>query len=251
MKEIITIINQKGGVGKSTTAQNIGAGLKLLHRKKVLFIDLDAQGNLSYSLGAKKHQNSFDVITGNCTAKEAIQELPQGDLITSDAKLSYIETYLKDTGKEFKLKEALTPIKDFYDYIIIDTPPSLGVLSVNALTASNRVIIPSQADIFSLQGIGQLANTIDAVKKYCNPDIEIKGLVLTRYNARSVLSRDLANMLDATAKQLKTKLFKTSIREGIAIKEAQANRENLFVYAPKSNPAIDYKNLIKEVLKNE
>lgn len=249
MKEVITVINQKGGVGKSTTVQNIGTGLKHLHKKKVLFIDLDAQGNLSYSLGANmQHLNSFDVITGSCNTKEAIQKTPQGDLICSSPSLSNADSHLKDTGKEFKLREAIETIKNEYDYILIDTPPSLGVLSVNALTASDSVIIPSQADIFSLQGIGQLSNTIEVVKKYCNPSLTIKGLVLTRYSSRSVLSRDIASMLDATAKQLNTKLFKTTIREGIAIKEAQANKENLFTYAPKSNPTTDYKNLVKEVM---
>ena len=249
MREVITVINQKGGVGKGTTAQNIGTGLKHLHKKKVLFIDLDAQGNLSYSLGANmQHLNSFDVITNSCDIKEAIQKTPQGDLICNSPNLSNADAHLKDTGKEFKLREALEPIRNEYDYIIIDTPPSLGILSINALTASDSVIIPSQADIFSLQGIGQLANTIEVVKKYCNPNLTIKGLVLTRYSSRSVLSRDIANMLDATAKQLNTKLFSTTIREGIAIKEAQANKENLYTYAPKSNPAIDYKNLVKEVI---
>lgn len=252
MKEIITVINQKGGVGKSTTAQNIGAGIKQLHKKRVLFIDLDAQGNLSYSLGANPNSlSAIDVLLGNCEIKEAIQETPQGDLIRSNTDLSNIETYLKNTGKEYKLKEALETVLSDYDYIIIDTPPSLGLLSVNALTASTGVIIPSQADIFSLQGIGQLAKTIEAVKKYCNPTLFIKGIVLTRYSARSVLSRDIAEMLETTAKQLQTKLYKTTIREGIAIKESQINVMSIFEYAPKSNPAIDYKHLIREVLKDE
>lgn len=252
MKEIITVINQKGGVGKSTTAQNIGAGLHQLHKKRVLFIDLDAQGNLSYSLGANQEAYSaIDVLMDNCEIEKAIQKTPQGDLIRSNADLSNIETLLKNTGKEYKLKEVLEPVLNNYDYIIIDTPPSLGLLSVNALTASTGVIIPSQADIFSLQGIGQLTKTIEAVKKYCNPNLKIKGIVLTRYSSRSVLSRDIAEMLEATAKQLNTKLYKTNIREGIAIKESQINLTSIFSYAPKSNPAIDYKNLIKEVLKDE
>ena len=249
MREIIAGRNQKGGVGKSTTAQAIGQGLNELHNKKVLFIDLDAQGNLSYSLNAQQSPlNVMEVLTGKADIKEAIQKTPQGDILASNIQLSGADLFLTEMGKEYKLKEAIEPIKNNYDYIIIDTPPALGILTVNALTACTGVIIPAQADIYSLQGIGQLNNTMEAVKKYCNPSLKLKGIVLTRYSKRAVLSRDVAETLENTAKQLKTKLYKTAIREAIAVKEAQANKVSIFAYAPKSNASIDYANLIKEVI---
>ena len=248
MKEVIAVINQKGGVAKSTTAQAIGQGLNYLHKQKVLLIDLDAQGNLSYSMGAKQGLTIYDVILGEVDIKEAIQHTPVGDIIPASPKLSGIDLALVETGKEYKLKEALATILKDYDYIILDTPPALGILTVNALTCSTGVIIPAQADFYSLQGIGQLSSTLKAVKNYCNKDLLIKGIVLTRYNKRAVLSRDVAELLENTAKQLETKLYKTPIRECIAVKEAQATKETLFSYAPKSNATTDYKNLIKEVL---
>lgn len=247
--KILTVMNQKGGVGKSTTVQNIGAGLTYLHKKKVLFIDLDAQGNLTYGLGGNQEGYTIlDVLINKCSIDEAIQSTPQGDLICSHSHLSVIDTILEGNNKEYALKEAIKPILSKYDYILIDTPPSLSLLSVNALISSDSVIIPSQADIYSLQGIGQLAETIKAIKDTCNPKLEVKGIVLTRYNSRSLLTKNISNMLEDTAKSINTKLFTTPIREGIAVKEAQAMRKNLFEYAPKSNPAVDYKNLIKEVL---
>lgn len=248
-KEVIAVINQKGGVGKSTTAQAIGQGL-ILKGFKVLFVDLDAQGNLSYSLNALQGGlNVLDILTHKADTKDAIQKTPEGDIIATSPQLSGADMLLTETGKEYKLKEALTPIMKDYDYIIIDTPPALSILTINALTVCTGAIIPAQADIYSLQGIGQLNQTINAVKNYCNKDLTLKGIVLTRYSKRAVLSRDVAEMLQDTAKQLKTKVYKTAIRECIAIKEAQATKQSIFAYAPKSNASIDYKNLIEEVIK--
>lgn len=252
MAEIIAVINQKGGVGKSTTAQAIGQGLKELHNKRVLFVDLDAQGNLSYSLDAQQNKLTvLDLLTGKEEIKNVIHQSTQGDIVPSNIQLSGADLLLTEMGKEYKLKEALEPILKDYDYIIIDTPPALGILTVNALTASTSVIIPAQADIYSLQGIAQLNSTIQAVKKYCNKDLKLKGIVLTRYNKRAVLSRDVADLIDETAKTLNTKLYKTQIREAIAVKEAQIQKQSIFAYAPKSNATIDYMNLIDEVIEND
>lgn len=252
MKEIIAVINQKGGVGKSTTAQAIGQGLKELYNKKVLFVDLDAQGNLSYSLDAPQSNLSvLDILTGKADAKDVIYHSAQGDILPSNIQLSGADLLLTEMGKEYKLKESLEPIQKDYDYIIIDTPPALGILTVNALTASTGVIIPAQADIYSLQGIGQLNNTFEAVKKYCNKGLTLKGIVLTRYNKRTVLSRDVADLIKETAKTLNTKLYKTQIRETIAVKEAQIQKQSIFTYAPSSNATLDYKNLIKEVINDD
>ena len=251
MEEIIAVINQKSGVGKSTTAQAIGQGLTL-KGYKVLFVDLDAQGNLSYSLDAQaSNKTVLEVLTGQMQAKDIIQHTETGDIMSSSLQLSGADLMLTEMGKEYRLKEALEPIKSKYDYIIIDTPPALGILTVNALTACTGVIIPAQADIYSLQGIGQLNSTLEAVRKYCNNSFTLKGIVLTRFNKRAVLSRDVADLLEETAKTLKTKLYKTHIREAVAIKEAQIQKACLFTYAPKSNASIDYMNLINEVIDNE
>ncbi len=248
---VIAVINQKGGVGKSTTALAIGAGF-ILKGYKTLHIDLDAQGNLSYTLKASNvGLNVMGVLQRPETIKEEIQTTEQGDIIASSPALSGADTVLTETGKEYRLKEALEFIKGLYDYIIIDTPPALGILTINALTACGGIIIPAQADIYSLQGITQLKGTIETVKKYCNSSLKILGLLLTRYNSRAIISREVAEMLEQTAKQLNTKLYKAKIRECTAIKEAQALRESIFKYAPKSNAALDYKAFMEELIKEE
>ena len=248
----ITIINQKGGVGKSTTAHNLAVGLAKLHKKRVLLIDLDAQGSLSYSLNATSRNNGvYEALKGIVDITEAIHHTPQGDIIPADGNLAGIDGELTATGKEYRLKELLEPIKNDYDYVVIDTPPALGILTVNALTTSDSLIIPLQADIFSLQGVGQLYSTIQAVQRYTNHNLKVKGLLLSRYSARSVLTRDLTDVIDNTAKSLNTKLFNTKIRECIAIKEAQTQQANIFDYAPNSNGAKDYNNFIEEVLSND
>ena len=248
MKDIIAIINQKGGVGKSTTANALGAGLHL-KGFKVLYIDMDAQGNLSYSLNVlNKPLTSLEVLTGTATAKEAITETPQGDIIPASGNLAGADTLITETGKEYRLKEAIEPLKKKYDYIIIDTPPALGVLTINALTACKSVLIPTQADIYSLQGIGQLSQTIETVKKYCNKDIAVKGILATRYNARANLTKDMTTLLQQTADQLHTKLYTTKIRECTALKEAQATQQDIFTYSSRSNASEDYKAFIEEYL---
>ena len=244
--EIISVINQKGGVAKTTTALALGTGLK---RKgyRVLFIDLDAQCNLSYSLGMteKDTLTAAELLTGDYDPS-AIKE----DVIKGAESLSAANLVLTDTGKEYKLKETLKQLQDKYDYCIIDTPPSLGILTVNALTASQSAIVPAQADFYSLQGIGQLVKTINSVKKYCNSELKIKGILLTRYNDRTIISKNLVSVLQQTASQLDTKLFKAKIRECTAVKEAQGMRQDVAAYAPQSNAAQDYKDFVKEYIKS-
>lgn len=181
MARIISIINQKGGVGKSTTAEALLAGLTL-KGYKTLAVDLDAQGNLTYATGANSQgATSLGVLTREVDAGDAIQHTPSGDIIPSNKALAGADAFITDTGKEYRLREALESVASEYDYIIIDTPPALSILTINALTASNSVIIPAQADIYSLQGIEQLAETIQPVKRYCNPTLSIEGILLTRY----------------------------------------------------------------------
>lgn len=242
--EVVAIVNRKGGVGKTATAQALGAGLAR-KKKKVLYIDLDSQTNLSYGLGADPEGlNSMDILTGEATAAEAIQHTPQGDVIAGSEALAGADAAIDGTGKEYRLKEAIDGLQ--YDYIIIDTPAQLGTLTVNALTAANSVVIPVQAEVYSLQGIGQLSKTIEAVKKYCNRDLYIRGILITRYNGRAVISKDMQSNLKDAAEQLKTKLYSTPIRECVSIKEAQAIQQDIYTYAPRSNAAKDYEAFIKE-----
>ena len=247
MNRIISVINQKGGVGKSTTALALAAGLGE-RGKLTLLIDLDAQGNLSYTAGADGAAiTAFDILSG-ATAQSAVLSRRGFDLIAADPRLATADIAFSSTGKEYRLREAIAPLHSLYDYIILDTPPALGILTINALTAATSAIIPAQADIYSLQGIGQLYSTIEAVKKYTNPTLSICGILLTRHNQRAVLSRDMTELIEETASRLETRVFKTKIREGVAIREAQAARESLFSYAPKSNGALDYAEFINELL---
>lgn len=248
MEKIISIINQKGGVGKSTTSQSLAAGLSL-KGYKILLIDMDSQGNLSFSVGADKQGVSvLEVLKQEVSAPDVIQHIGTIDVIPASISLAGADMQLTETGKEYRLKESIEPLRKNYNYIVIDTPPALGILTVNALTASDEVIIPAQADIYSIDAIGQLYNTIKAVKQYTNKTLSITGILLTRFSDRTVLSRDLANMIQKTAEQLNIKLFTARIREAISIKEAQASKQDIFSYAPKSKVAADYMGFVDEFL---
>lgn len=249
---VTAVINQKGGVGKSTTSQNLAAGLSL-KGKRVLLIDMDSQGNLSLSVGADKSRGTvsiLEVLTRENTAAQSIQTIRGLDIIPATISLAGADMQLTEMGKEYRLKEALAPLREEYEHIIIDTPPALSILTVNALTSADNVIIPAQADIYSIEAIGQLYSTIKAVQQYTNKDLSIVGILLTRYSDRAVLSRELSEMIKATAEQLDTKLFDSTIREAIAIKEAQASKQDIFSYAPNSKVASDYMELVEEFLRS-
>ena len=249
--EVITVVNQKGGIGKTTTAQNIASGLSLLKGYNVLMIDLDAQCNLTIATGAKRGvKSSYNVLCGDAI-EETIQPIKENlHIIPASQHLSRSDLEISETGKEYKLKEALTPVMNKYDYIVIDCPPALGVLTINALTVANRVVIPAQADLFSLEAIKQLSGTIEVVKKYTNPQLEVAGIVLTRHNPRNILTKELTELISETAKSLNTKVFAKPIREAIAIKEATASRTDIFTYSNNSKVAGDYKALVEELLAN-
>lgn len=249
MAHITAVISQKGGVGKSSTAQALGAGLQR-RGGSILYIDLDAQQNLSYTLGADTEKpGAYNLLTGRATAKEAIQTTVQGvDIIAASARLAEDGVLADTPGKEYRLRECLEPIASAYKRIVIDCPPSLGTLTINALTAATDIIVPTQADIYSVQSLGQLSQTLDAIKKYTNPRLKIAGILITRYSGRAVLNRDMADMLEDTAKRLGTKVYSTRVRECVAVREAQAVRKDIFSYAPRSNAARDYEAFIMEVL---
>lgn len=228
---IYAVINQKGGVGKTNTVSALTSGLKLRGRR-VLAVDLDPQGNLSYSFGAEPDgKNVLAVLTGELSCADAVVHTEQGDIIPGGKLLSGADAFITDTGKEYRLKEALEGMVSSYDCIVVDTPPALGILTVNALTACTSVIIPAQADIYSIQGIGQLGETIVPVKKYCNSGLYINGILLTRYNPRAVLSRDVVSIMEEMAGKLDTKVFDTKIREAVSIREAQMLRQDIYSYA--------------------
>lgn len=246
--KVIAIVSRKGGVGKTATAHALGAGL-IKRGNKILYVDLDSQTNLSFSVGAdRKGPNALDLLTGSCSAAEAIQQTKQGEIIRGCEQLAGADILLTDTGKEYRLKEALAQVKGKYDYVVIDTPAALGTLTVNALTAADFAVIPVQAEIYSLQGIGQLKETLESVKKYCNKGLKVKGILVTRYKGRATLSKDMRDNLDEAAKNLKTKLFNTPVRECISVAEAQAMKQDIFTYAPRSNAAKDYDAFIEELL---
>lgn len=248
MKEVIAIVNRRGGVGKTATAHALGAGL-MCRGFRVLFIDLDSQCNLSFDVGAKTVPlTSMEVLSGTASALEAIQHTEGGDIITGSPSLAIADTTIDGTGKEHRLKEALEPVLGEYDYIIIDTPPALGVLTINALTACNSAIIPAQAEVHSIQGIGLLQEALEAVKKYTNPSITVKGILITRYKGRAILAKDMRENIKQTAQQLGTTVFPFPIRECISIAEAQASQMDIFKYAPRSNAVKDYSALVSEVL---
>jgi len=244
----IAFANQKGGVAKTTSALTTG---QLLNRtkRKILYVDLDPQGNLSHSLLAEQNKGSvWDVLTKEKTVKEAVQNTPWGDCLCSSTELAGTDKKLDSIGKEFLLKEALETVKDYYSYIIIDPPPALGILTINALVSSDFIVIPTQADMYSLIGIGQIFLTIESIRKYCNRNLKIAGILITRFNGQSNISKELSKMMEETAIKLNTKVFNARIRECVAIKEAEAGQVELFSHAPKSNASLDYCEFIKELI---
>ncbi len=249
MAKVISVSNQKGGVGKTTTTGAVAAGFKL-KGYKVLCVDLDPQSNLSFSSGAETEDcpTIYEILKGEAKSSFSIQKMSSFDIISSNILLSGIELEFTQTGREYLLKEALNTVKDKYDYIFIDTPPALSILTVNAFTASDYIIIPMLADIFSLQGIAQLSETIDRVRRYCNPNVKVEGIVLTKYNRRTVLSREIKGTAELIAEQLNTSIFNSTIRSSVAIMEAQTNQQDIFSYAPKNAAAQDYSELVEELI---
>ena len=234
---IYTITNQKGGVGKTVTAAALTIGL-YNKGKKVLAIDLDAQCNLTDALEGQRSASLLNVLIEGADIKEAIQHTKAADLIASSKALVGIDKALDTIGKENKLKEALEPIRSQYDYIIIDTPPAINVLTVNALAAADRVIIPAEPAIFSIQGFNDLIANIEPVRKYYNDKLEIAGVLITRYKLRSNICKEATEALTTLAARAGTKVFKAKIRDTVA-------------YNPKGNAALDYTAFIDELLKGE
>jgi len=266
---IIVITNQKGGVGKSTTAEALAEGLTIKGYRSLL-VDLDPQGSITLTAGINPDEpTSYELLTRSIDTQEAVQQRTQqvtqqhtqedaqqhtqevnrrADIIAAGKQLARLDMELTTARKEYQLKEQLTPLLPVYNFIVIDTPPALGILTVNALTAADSLIIPAQADVYSLQGIRQLKDAIDAIQAYTNPGLSLDGILLTRHTPRSIISRDMTEAANATAKRIGTFLYRTVIRENVAVKEAQANQRTIYDYAPKSNAAVDYMAFVDEYL---
>lgn len=251
--QVIAIANQKGGVGKTTTSQALCAGLAY-KGYKVLGIDLDPQGNFSTACGAENYNipTIYELMKGEVSIVETIQNMKSGfDVIPSNIMLAGAEQELSQTGKEHRLKEAIMPVLDNYDFIIIDTPPSLGVLTVNAFTFATDILIPTTAGIFSTTGISQLNNTVKSVQKYCNPNVKIKGILFTRFNPRANISKQIKELTAQLGEYISAPIYKTYIRSAVVVEEAQANKTDIFDYSDKSTVSEDYKAFIEEFLKGD
>lgn len=251
MGKIIAIANQKGGVGKTTTTVNLAASLGVLE-KKVLLIDADPQANATSGLGIEVdgiELGTYQLLELTKTAKETIIETdsPNLDLIPAHIDLVAIEIELVDKDdREYMMKRAISDLRDAYDYILIDCAPSLGLLTLNALTAADSVIIPIQCEYFALEGLGKLLNTIKSVQKVHNPNLDIEGMLLTMYDSRLRLSNQV---VEEVRKHFADMVFDTIIQRNVRLSEAPSYGESIIKYDASSKGATNYLNLANEVVK--
>ena len=252
MGRIIAIANQKGGVGKTTTSVNLSACLAYLG-KKVLLVDIDPQGNASSGVGVSKgeiDQCIYDVLIDDVSVLDTILETKVENLhiVPATISLAGAEIELVSTiSREVRLKKALQEVKDQYEYIIIDCPPSLGLLTINSLTASDAIIIPVQCEFYALEGLSQLLSTVRLVQKHLNKHLEIDGVLLTMFDARTNLG---IQVIEEVKKYFQDKVFKTIIPRNVRLSEAPSHGEPIIIYDPKSRGADVYLELAKEVIRN-
>lgn len=250
MAKTIAIVNQKGGVGKSTTAVNLSAGLAN-KSNKILLIDIDPQGNASSGLGIEKSEVNYtiyDLLIESEAAVKAIlhSENKNLDIIPATIELAGAEIELVSIiSRESRLKKALEPITQNYDYLIIDCPPSLGLLTLNALTAADSVLVPIQCEYYALEGLGQLMNTIDLVRKNLNPNLRIEGVLMTMYDARTNLSEQVINEVKDYFSEV---VFETVIPRNVRLSEAPSFGKSILDYSSNSKGAAAYRKLAEEVI---
>ncbi|MCW5515812.1 ParA family protein [Muriicola sp. Z0-33] len=251
MGKIIAIANQKGGVGKTTTTVNLAASLGVLE-KKVLLIDADPQANATSGLGIEVEevtQGTYQLLEHTANADETIIKTssPNVDLIPSHIDLVAIEIELVDKDeREYMLKKAISHLRNTYDYILIDCAPSLGLLTLNALTAADSVIIPIQCEYFALEGLGKLLNTIKSIQRIHNPDLDIEGMLLTMYDSRLRLSNQV---VEEVKKHFSDMVFDTIIQRNVRLGEAPSYGESIIKYDASSKGATNYLNMANELLK--
>lgn len=246
----IVIASQKGGTGKTTTCAAV-AHWTAARGLRTVALDLDPQGSLTYILrGNGDAPGCYELMkgAGPLTLVQHGERKGLPDIISASLQLAGSDAeYSSRPGRDFLLRRGLDGLRGEYDIAVIDTPPTLGTLLVNALAAGDELLVPVQADVFAVQSLYQLMETVSQVREYCNPGLTVRGILLTRYSARAVLSRDLREGLEAACRELGAPVFGTAIREGIAVKEAQTMRQSIFTYAPKSNPTQDYAVLMEEL----
>ena len=248
MTKIVALANQKGGVGKTTTAINLGASVAACERR-VLLVDLDPQSNASSGLGVTDADPSmYDVLIENMPLRDIIRptEIPTLFIAPSSVDLVGAEVELRDAiGREYYLKRVIEPIVADYDYILIDSPPSLGLLTVNGLTAANSVLVPLQAEYFALEGVSQLLATIDRVKSAVNPSLDVEGIVLTMYDERMNLARQVA---EEVRNHFGDKLYKTVIPRNVRLSEAPSFGKPIILYDIRSRGSEAYVSLAREFI---
>ena len=248
MTQIITVTNQKGGVGKTTTAAALVCGLSQ-RGARVLGVDLDPQGNLGFNLGLDIGSGStvYDVLKGTCTIEEAIQSTEYGDVLPSDIMLSAAEVEFTVPRREFMLDQQLSAVRSRYDFIIIDTPPALNILTVNAYVASSGLIVPMEAEVLSLVGITQLQETIETVRATFNPHLKVLGILINKFNGRLTLSKDILELAQEVAEQLGSRVFQAKIHRGVGVAMAPAHGQTVLTYQPDSRPAQDFQEIVDAV----
>lgn len=252
MARIIAVANQKGGVGKTTTTVNLGACLAY-SGKKVLLIDIDAQGNATSGLGVRKvdvEKDIYDILVNETPIEEVVLPSSRENLWVVPATIQLAGAEIELTNqmaRETRLKQALAKITDDYDFILIDCPPSLGHLTINAFTASDTILIPVQCEYYALEGLSQLLNTVRLVQKHFNPDLKIEGVLLTMLDARTNLGYEV---VDEVRKYFREKVYKTIIPRNIRLSEAPSHGLSIIDYDPRSRGAEVYLELAKEVLAN-
>jgi chromosome partitioning protein len=247
---IVAIANQKGGVGKTTTAINLAAALSLRGRPTLL-VDLDPQGNSTMSyLDVRTIQRSvYDVLVDpSCSFRDVIVPTPQAHLSIAPARIGLAKLEAKLVGEldaHFRLKDRLEPLREDYPYIVIDCPPTLGLLTVNALVAGTHLLIPIQSSYFALEGTDDLLETVEKVRARANPNLQILGAVITMHDRRTALARDIRSQIH---KVFGEKVFKTLITKSVRLEESPAYKESIFSFAPESSGATEYYSLSEEVI---